>query len=285
MVLVIASLILFSNADAIGYAASDGAECLDGIRNKASEGNQVHRHLYCPAALTTAISSFWLLGVAISILQAPMRVLIADQIPSAYHMQANLWGSCMWACGSTLGHLLAALDLLSWLPFFASPVRAVFSFAALFVLIFVMISLQSITSDEVKPEHHTVDEEAKQKPDSHVPVDEEAKEKPDSHVPVDEEAKEKSDEFESLLPNTQKNPIPYAPEEKGFWASIVHAYRVFPPSLYPTFAVQFCTWFCFFFVVTFAASWVGQYVYEEYLVLLGVHPPAKLSNKVLLQPI
>eukprot|EP00455_Lapot_gusevi_P047915 TRINITY_DN6559_c0_g1_i1.p2 TRINITY_DN6559_c0_g1~~TRINITY_DN6559_c0_g1_i1.p2 ORF type:complete len:105 (-),score=27.58 TRINITY_DN6559_c0_g1_i1:728-1012(-) len=92
-------------------------------------------------------------------------------------------------------------------------------------------------------------------------------------------------EDEVLLSQTQQPPMPLSPEAEGVCSPLVHSYRVFPRSLFPTFAVQCCTWFCFFFMVMYAASWVGQYVYEEYLVLLGVHPPAKLSNKVLLQPI
>lgn len=87
-IMVVIFLLLFSNARFIGLLFGD-----DGITNTSN-------------AAIIAVVSFWFLDISINIVQAPLRALVSDIIPSKFHTTANGIFGFANGLGAIIGYAL-----------------------------------------------------------------------------------------------------------------------------------------------------------------------------------
>lgn len=128
--LVLIALLLFSNAETIGYAFGDTDES----------------H---PFGLFVAVVSFWALDFSINIQQAPVRALISDEVPASLHAKANSYVAICNGLGKATGYLLGSVNLLTVVPFFESEIRALYSFGLIFVTTMTTITVLSVTEKPI----------------------------------------------------------------------------------------------------------------------------------------
>eukprot|EP01083_Nonionella_stella_P078014 213288_1 len=84
-------------------------------------------------ALLFAIVSFWLLDISVNIVQAPLRALLTDIIPSEYHGTANALFGIERGFGAGIGYFLGFL--LSYNPRFGGGISVLFAIASVLVII------------------------------------------------------------------------------------------------------------------------------------------------------
>ena len=120
-------------------------------------GNAVYlgRYLGDPAdgshteiAAFIATAAFFLQDCALNCFQGPLRALVADALPSAWHAAANSALSLSSGIGFILGYGLGAIDLLVIFPFFLSQDQAVFCLASFTT---VLIGLPAVLALKEQP--------------------------------------------------------------------------------------------------------------------------------------
>ncbi|KAJ1828733.1 hypothetical protein LPJ56_000917 [Coemansia sp. RSA 2599] len=81
-----------------------------------------------------AVASFYVLDFAINSIQATLRALIVDVLPTARQDKGTAWASRMIGVGNVGGYLMGFLDLVHLLPFLGSTQMQVLTTVASFVL-------------------------------------------------------------------------------------------------------------------------------------------------------
>eukprot|EP00871_Galdieria_phlegrea_P001527 jgi/Galph1/2375/GphlegSOOS_G1073.1 len=92
-----------------------------------------------PLALTLAICAFFLLDFSIQAIQAPLRALLTDIVPEEQQAQGNALFAMMTGVGNLAGTGMGSFELSSFLPFFTSDTQALFSLAAIILIITVAL--------------------------------------------------------------------------------------------------------------------------------------------------
>ncbi|KAJ2557425.1 hypothetical protein EV175_001356 [Coemansia sp. RSA 1933] len=72
------------------------------------------------ATIWLAVAAFYVLDFAINCIQASLRALIVDTLPSSRQDDGTAWASRMIGAGNVLGYLMGFLDLPRLLPFLGS---------------------------------------------------------------------------------------------------------------------------------------------------------------------
>lgn len=124
------ALLLFSNAKVIGEAVM-------------GHGTNSALHV----ALAIAIFSFFLLDFSIQAIQGPLRALITDIATSEMLPVGNVYIAMFTGLGNLLGSFLASRKLTVIMPFFLTDTQALFTIAALFLIVTVTICI--LTAHEV----------------------------------------------------------------------------------------------------------------------------------------
>jgi solute carrier family 45, member 1/2/4 len=124
----------------------------DELAAAAAEANIDQTHSW---PLVLAIFAFWILDLSNNAISAPLRALMADQVPTPYQASGHAWFSGMVALGNFTGYMVGFMDvaLLDVFPVFRTPVRALFSLGAMMVVACVSITVYNIheppTDDDV----------------------------------------------------------------------------------------------------------------------------------------
>ncbi|GJQ14707.1 hypothetical protein GpartN1_g6998.t1 [Galdieria partita] len=114
------ALSLLGNADVIGFLFGDNLESQ-------------------PIGLAIAISAFFLLDFSIQAIQAPLRALLTDIVPEEQQAEGNALFAMMTGVGNLVGTAMGSLQLSFLLPFFVSDSQALFSLAAIILIITVSL--------------------------------------------------------------------------------------------------------------------------------------------------
>ncbi|GJD12734.1 Sucrose transport protein SUC2 [Galdieria sulphuraria] len=114
------ALSLLGNADVIGYLFGDSVDSQ-------------------PVGLAIAISAFFLLDFSIQAIQAPLRALLTDIVPEEQQAEGNALFAMMTGVGNLVGTAMGSLQLSFMLPFFVSDSQALFSLAAVILIITVSL--------------------------------------------------------------------------------------------------------------------------------------------------
>jgi solute carrier family 45 protein 1/2/4 len=114
------ALSLLGNADIIGFIFGDSSDSQ-------------------PVGLAIAISAFFLLDFSIQAIQAPLRALLTDIVPEEQQAQGNALFAMMTGIGNLVGTGMGSLQLSSIFPFFVSDSQALFTLAALILIITIVL--------------------------------------------------------------------------------------------------------------------------------------------------
>ncbi|CAN8069433.1 unnamed protein product [Agarophyton chilense] len=174
-------------------------------------------------ALIVAVISFWALDFAINAAQGPLRALLADVVPLEQHKQGNAYFAFATGVGNCAGSFLGSLPLSNILFFFPGDLQALYTVAAL-----VLIVTMSITVIRTK-------------------------ETPVGYHPV---LLSPSTQFHTEYDTVRSSDMPHDHGPCAFF----EAAQTAPYPFFETFTVQCFSWFAWFALFVFATSWVGKEV-------------------------
>eukprot|EP00485_Elphidium_margaritaceum_P009877 CAMPEP_0202685924 /NCGR_PEP_ID=MMETSP1385-20130828/1732_1 /ASSEMBLY_ACC=CAM_ASM_000861 /TAXON_ID=933848 /ORGANISM="Elphidium margaritaceum" /LENGTH=599 /DNA_ID=CAMNT_0049340397 /DNA_START=1637 /DNA_END=3433 /DNA_ORIENTATION=+ len=124
-------LLLFSNARYIGLLFGD-----DGVTSTSN-------------AAIIAVVSFWFLDISINVVQAPLRALVSDIIPTRFHTTANGVFGFANGLGSIIGYALGYY--VAYNPKLGGNLSALFGMAAFTVVCTSVIMLYLTQGEKMKP--------------------------------------------------------------------------------------------------------------------------------------
>lgn len=200
-------LLLFAYSAQIGHAFGD------------SHDLQVK-----PRALAVAIASFWALDFSINAAQGPLRTLLADVVPPSQQKVGNAYFALATGLGNCSGSLLGSIRLAAYIPFFPGDLQALYTCAAVILIITMSITVIFTKESPLVPTNHS-----------------------SSSSPVTYE----SIESQTFLPSEPSQPM-----------SLFEAACKAPSPFWSTFTVQCFSWFGWFTLFVFGTSWVGAEVYN-----------------------
>lgn len=211
-VLSVISIILFAYAAQIGHILGDPPYAV-----------------VKPRALTLAIAAFWALDFSINAAQGPLRTLLADVVPPSQHKKGNAYFALATGIGNCSGSLLGSLRLTAYLPFFPGDLQALYTFAAVILIITMTITVVFTKETSLIPRNVSV-----------------------SHSSPPPTTTYESVESQSLA----------RPRYSAQSSNLIKAARKAPHPFWPTFTVQCFIWFGWFTLYVFGTSWVGAEVYN-----------------------
>lgn len=181
-----------------------------------------------PKAITIAIFAFWALDFAINAAQGPVRTLLADVVPRRQHNTGNSFFALATGIGNGIGSLLGFLELSKIFTFFPDDLQALYTIAALILIVTMSITVFFIKEVPLIVSDHQL--------------------------------------YESLPPEFSIDSVESHPaasdDEPPQQMSYYEAARFAPRPFWSLFIVQFCQWLGWFALIVFATSWVGADVYH-----------------------
>lgn len=177
---------------------------------------------YFPNALPVAVVSFGIIDVALNMLLGPLRALIADIVPKEQQPQVNSYLALMTGLGNLIGSGAGSIELSSYLKGFPDDETALYSLAAIFVSVFMAVTI--FVSEE---------------------------------VPLSYEETECAEDYAPIPANNEGKKFGF-----GTFISFLKDCSNAPSSFAKLFTIQCCTWFGWFTTFVFLTSWVGTTVYK-----------------------
>eukprot|EP00741_Cyanophora_paradoxa_P010651 tig00020537_g10294.t1 len=120
VLVLLLSMVFFSNADAIGARLGDRGGCKEGG---------------CSSALAIAVVSFWVQDFALNALQGPARTLLVDLLPQEEQNRGNAGIAFTTGLGTVVGNLVGSLELRRLAPALGTDLRALYLFSILWVIL------------------------------------------------------------------------------------------------------------------------------------------------------
>lgn len=223
--LSVVCLFLFSYAGQIGNWLGDTPKVVT---------EQTNHIAVRPRALVVAILSFWALDFAINAAQGPLRALMADVVPPSQHTVGNAYFAFATGIGNCTGSLLGSLRLTRFFPFFPEDLQALYTSAAIVLVITMAGTVISTKEVQFNPSSS-------------------------SSSQIGEVAPHVSD-YDSLRMDEE----PASDNSSGTIRplSFTEAAFVAPHPFWPAFLVQCFSWFGWFALFVFGTSWVGAEVFN-----------------------
>lgn len=197
-------------------------------------------------ALMIAIFAFFLLDFSIQAIQAPLRALVTDVVPRRQRSLANAYIGVFTGLGNLIGGLLTALNLTAILPIFPTDVQALFTIAALTLVLTVLICVVATPEVPLPPRGY-----------SSIGTDGETDGLNYDGSPL----RGSANTPDSGLASSLLLPAPAAQEPESRWRVLVTTFKGIPRPFWQVFAVQLCTWCGFFTLFVYVNTWVGTNVY------------------------
>lgn len=215
--------------------------------------------LAAPLALVLAVATFFLLDFSIQAIQAPLRALVTDVVPRPQRAFANSYIGVFTGLGNLIGGLLTAVDLKSLFPFFSSNVQALFTIAAVVLLVSVLICILSTPEQPIRrPRPASPDRDPVLEPLNYDGFPQTS----DPLIP-DPTPETTSALLQPSISSHQSSDSVSAisPRDGTGWPAIKAALRGVPRPFWRVFAVQLCTWCGFFTLFVYVNTWVARNVY------------------------
>ncbi|CAN8075346.1 unnamed protein product [Agarophyton chilense] len=186
-------------------------------------------------ALSLGICAFFALDFAIQAIQAPLRALITDVVPQPQRALANSYIGVFTGLGNLVGGLLAGMELTTVFPFFDRDVEALFTLAAILLIITVAATVLTTHEQRLRPARTVVFPDGTE---HHVPLP--------SASNTSLVAQRISHAHQTFAPG---------------WRGAVQALKQVPRPFWQVFAVQICTWCGFFTLFVYLNTWVGRNIF------------------------
>eukprot|EP01083_Nonionella_stella_P011661 33123_1 len=236
-VMVVIFLLLFSNARYIGLLFGDTGEA--GSTSSAA---------------IVAVVSFWFLDISINIVQAPLRALVSDIIPSKHHTTANGVFGFANGLGAIIGYALGYG--MAYNPALGGGLSSLFGVAALTVICTSSIMLY-LTRGEQKMAIYSVSL-------SEIIAKNYAT---DSQFGIEEEALLSASAVNPIIPESAPSPEPHLSDldvvvqaQRSKFERIRDALRTMPRPISRAYVVQFWLYFGLFASYIYLTDWFGKRV-------------------------
>ena len=246
--MVVIFLLLFSNARFIGLLFGD-----DGITNTSN-------------AAIIAVVSYWFLDISINIVQAPLRALVSDIIPSKFHTTANGIFGFANGLGAIIGYALGYG--IAYNPKLGGGLMSLFAIAAATVICTSCIMLWLTKGEKLMPITSTSLSEImenKFKEDSQTDIDHEQQLLLQQQISVPQgllsDLSDNNDNNNNNEEQKEESDIAVVVQiQKSKFQRIKEALYTMPRPISRAFMVQFWLYFGLFASYIYLTDWFGKKV-------------------------